>query len=110
MASKPVIAVVGATGAQGSGLIRAILQDPERRFIARAITRKPDSEKARALAAQGAEVVAADADNPSSLDHAFAGATGVFCITNFWEHFSADREIAQARAMARPRPARTCGT
>ena len=52
MASKkPVIAVVGATGAQGSGLIRAILQDPERRFIARAITRKPDSEKARALAA-----------------------------------------------------------
>jgi uncharacterized protein YbjT (DUF2867 family) len=101
MASKkPVIAVVGATGAQGSGLVRAILQDPERRFVARAITRKPDSEKARALAAQGAEVVAADADNPSSLDRAFTGATGVFCITNFWEHFSADREIAQARAMA----------
>ena len=101
MASKkPVIAVMGATGAQGGGLVRAILQDPERRFVARAITRKPDSEKARALAAQGAEVVAADADDPSSLDRAFAGATGAFCVTNFWEHFSAEREIAQARAMA----------
>lgn len=101
MASKkPVIAVVGATGAQGSGLVRAILQDPERRFTARAITRKPDSEKARALAEQGAEVVAADADEAASLDGAFAGATGVFCVTNFWEHFSAEREVAQARAMA----------
>jgi len=99
-AKKPVIAVVGATGAQGSGLVRAILQDPERRFAARAITRKPDSEKARALAAQGAEVVAADTDDAASLDRAFAGATGAFCITNFWEHFSADREVAQARAMA----------
>ena len=102
MASKkPVIAVVGATGAQGSGLVRAILQDPERRFTARAITRKPDSEKARALAAQGAEVVAADTDDAASLDRAFAGATGAFCITNFWEHFSAEREVVQARAMAK---------
>ena len=101
MASKkPVIAVVGATGAQGSGLVRAILQDPERRFTARAITRKPDSEKGRALAAQGVEVVQADADDPASLERAFAGATGAFCVTNFWEHFSPDREIAQARAMA----------
>lgn len=99
-AKKPVIAVVGGTGAQGSGLVRAILQDPERRFTARAITRKPDSEKARALAAQGAEVVAADLDDGASLDRAFAGATGAFCITNFWEHFSAEREVAQARAMA----------
>ena len=73
--NKPVIAVVGATGAQGSGLVRAILQDPERRFTARAITRKPDSDRARALAAQGAEVVAADADDAPSLDRAFAGAT-----------------------------------
>jgi uncharacterized protein YbjT (DUF2867 family) len=99
-AKKPVIAVVGATGAQGSGLVRAILHDPERRFTARAITRKPDSEKARALAAQGAEVVAADIDDAVSLDRAFAGATGVFCITNFWEHFSAEREVTQARTMA----------
>ncbi|MGZ6130867.1 MAG: NmrA/HSCARG family protein [Myxococcaceae bacterium] len=102
MASKnPVIAVVGATGAQGSGLVRAIVQDPEHRFSARAITRKPDSEKGRALAAQGVEVVAADADDAASLERAFRGAAGVFCVTNFWEHFSPDREVAQARAMAR---------
>ena len=102
MASKkPVIAVVGATGAQGSGLVRAILQDPDRRFTARAITRKPDSEKARALAAQGAEVVGADAGDVASLERAFAGATGAFCVTNFWEHFSAETEVAQARNMAR---------
>ena len=74
---KPVIAVVGATGAQGSGLIRAILQDPEQRFTARAITRNPGSEKGRALSAQGVEVVAADAGDAASLDRAFAGATGV---------------------------------
>ncbi|HEY1332733.1 MAG TPA: NmrA family NAD(P)-binding protein, partial [Myxococcaceae bacterium] len=85
---------------QGGGLVRAILEDPEKRFVARAITRKPDAEKARALAAQGAEIVAADADDAASLDRAFAGATAAFCVTNFWEHFSADREVAQARAMA----------
>jgi uncharacterized protein YbjT (DUF2867 family) len=98
---KPVIAVVGATGAQGSGLIRAIVQDPEHRFAARAITRNPGSEKGRALSAQGVEVVAADAGDAASLDRAFAEATGVFCITNFWEHLSPDTEVAQARNMAR---------
>ena len=102
MASKkPVIAVVGATGAQGSGLVRAILQDPERRFAARAITRRPDSEKGRALTAQGAEVVGADLNDAASLERAFAGATGAFCVTNFWEHFSAETEVKQARNMAR---------
>jgi len=98
---KPVIAVVGSTGAQGSGLVRAILQDPERRFAARAITRKPDSEKGRALAAQGAEVVGADLNDTASLERAFAGATAAFCLTNFWEHFSAETELTQARNMAR---------
>ena len=98
---KPVIAVVGATGAQGSGLVRAILEDPQRRFTARAITRKPGEERARALAAKGAEVVAADLNDLASLERAFAGATGAFCITNFWEHYSPDTEVAQARNMAR---------
>ena len=101
MAQKKIIAVVGATGAQGGGLVRAILADPSGSFVARAITRKPDSDKARALAALGAEVVAGDADDPPSLDRAFAGAHGAFCVTNFWEHFSAERERAQAAAMAR---------
>jgi uncharacterized protein YbjT (DUF2867 family) len=101
MSEKKVIAVVGATGAQGGGLVRAILADREGPFVARAITRKPESEKARALASLGVEVVAGDADDPSSLDRAFAGAFGAFCVTNFWEHLSAEREGDQARAMAR---------
>jgi uncharacterized protein YbjT (DUF2867 family) len=101
MQNKKTIAVVGATGAQGGGLARAILADRDGPFTVRAITRKPDSEKARALAALGAEVVAGDADDPPSLDRAFAGAYGAYCVTNFWEHFSADRETNQAAALAR---------
>lgn len=101
MPEQKTIAVVGATGAQGGGLVRAILADPERRFVARAITRDPSSEKARALAAAGAEVVAGDADEPASLEAAFAGAHGAFLVTNFWEHMSPEREIAQATALAR---------
>ena len=101
MADTQIIVVMGATGAQGGGLARAILADRSSRFAVRAVTRKPDSEKARALASQGAEVVAADADDPPSLERAFAGAYGAFCVTNFWEHYSADREVEQAGAMAR---------
>jgi len=101
MATRKIIAVFGATGAQGGGLVRSILADPDGPYAARAITRKPDSEKARALADAGAEVVAADADDPSSLAPALAGAYGAFCVTNFWEHLNADREGKQAAAMAR---------
>ena len=98
--SKKIIAVTGATGAQGGGLARAILDDPDGGFTLRAITRKPDSAAALALAARGAEVVAADLDDPASLRRAFAGAHGAFCLTNFWEHFSPEKEIAQAQALA----------
>ena len=98
---KKIIAVVGATGAQGGGLVRAILADRNGEFIARAITRNPESEKAQALTKLGAEVVAGDADDPSSLERAFTGAYGAFCVTNFWEHLSTQRESAQATAMAR---------
>ena len=101
MPEKKVIAVVGATGAQGGGLVRAILADRAGAFSARAITRHPDSDKGKALRAAGAEVVAADADDPPSLRKAFAGAHGAFCVTNFWEHASPERELAQASAMAR---------
>ena len=100
MASKKIIAVVGATGAQGGGLVRAIAEDRAGEFAARALTRNPAGEKAKALAAQGVEVVAADLDDQASLERAFKGAHGAFCVTNFWEHFSAEKEIAQVRAMA----------
>lgn len=101
MSDKKIIAVFGATGAQGGGLARAIAADPEGPFIARAITRNPNSANAQALAALGVEVVAGDTDDAESLARALAGAHGAFCVTNFWEHFSAEREGAQASAMAR---------
>ncbi len=98
--SSPVIAVVGATGAQGGGLVTALLADPQRRFSVRAITRKPDSDAGRALAARGAEVVAASSDDADSMTAAFKGAHGAFCLTNFWEHFSPARELQQAQNLA----------
>jgi uncharacterized protein YbjT (DUF2867 family) len=101
MPDKKIIAVIGATGAQGGGLARAILADPKGPFAVRAVTRKTDSEKARALAAAGAEVVAGDADDQASLTRAFEGAYGAYLVTNFWEHLSAERELKQAAAMAR---------
>jgi uncharacterized protein YbjT (DUF2867 family) len=100
MADKKIIAVVGSTGSQGGGLCRAILDDPNGGFAVRAITRDPNKDKAKALAAKGAEVVKADIDDVESLKKAFAGAYGVYCVTNFWEHFSAEKEKAQARNMA----------
>ena len=57
MSDKEVIAVIGATGAQGGGLVRAILEDTEGPFMARAITRDASSDQAQALALLGAEVV-----------------------------------------------------
>src|SRR5579872_4187184 len=101
MAEKKVIAVLGATGAQGGGLVRAILADPDGGFAARAVTRDPSSDAARALAAAGAEVVAADVDDEASLERAFAGAHGAYCVTFFWAHFSPEQELAEAANMAR---------
>jgi uncharacterized protein YbjT (DUF2867 family) len=100
MSEKKIIAVVGATGAQGGGLVRAIMEDESGEFAARALTRNPDSEKARELAALGAEVVAVDVDDAERLKAAFAGAYGAYCVTFFWEHFSPQKELAQVRSMA----------
>jgi uncharacterized protein YbjT (DUF2867 family) len=101
MADKKIIAVVGATGAQGGGLARSILDEPGGDMTCRAVTRDPRSEAARALAARGAEVVQADLDDEKSLTKAFEGAHGVYCMTNFFEHFSADKELEQASNLAR---------
>ena len=98
--ARKIIAVVGATGAQGGGLVRAIAADKGGEYAARALTRDVSSVKAQELAQLGAEVVAANADDVESLRRAFAGAHGAFCVTAFWEHFSPEKEQAQARAMA----------
>ncbi len=100
MPDKKIIAVLGATGAQGGGLVRAILDDPNGGFTARALTRNVNSPKAQELARRGAEVVAVDIDDPASLKKAFAGAYGAYCVTFFWDHFSVEKEMAEVRAMA----------
>lgn len=100
MTEKKIIAVVGATGAQGGGLVRAVAAEPTSGFGIRALTRDTNSDKAKALAALGIEVVAANLDDVESLKRAFAGCDGAFCLTNFWEHFSPEKELAQAKAMA----------
>jgi uncharacterized protein YbjT (DUF2867 family) len=100
MADKKIIAVLGSTGSQGGGLCRAILADSAGGFACRAITRDTGKDKAKALATAGAQVVQADLDDVESLKKAFAGAHGVYAVTNFWEHFSGDKEKAQAKNVA----------
>jgi uncharacterized protein YbjT (DUF2867 family) len=97
---KKIIAVMGSTGSQGGGLVRAIQSDPSGGFKARAITRDPNSDKAKALKDLGAEVVAADVDDEASLKKAFAGAYGAYCVTFFWAHFSPEKEQQGAKNMA----------
>jgi len=105
MTDGKLIAVVGGTGSQGGGLVRAILDDPAREFRVRTLTRNAQSAKARELAAAGAEVVEADLDDGPSVRDAFDGADGAFVVTNYWaerspkdeaERTRADMELAQA--------------
>ena len=98
--SKKIIAIIGATGAQGGGLVRAILNDANSDFIPKAITRNPNSDKAIELAKKGVEVVKADVDDLGSLKEAFKGAYGAFCVTNYWEYFSPEKEKSQAKNMS----------
>ena len=100
MNSKKIIVVTGATGQQGGAVVRAILADRSSEFSVRAITRKPDGDPARALAKLGVEVVFGDIDDTKSITKAFSGAYGAFCVTNFFEHGSPEKETAQGRSLA----------
>ena len=101
MAEKKIITILGSTGAQCGALARAILNDPNSQFAVRALTRNIGSDKAKALESLGAQVVGADADDLESLRQAFSGAYGAYCVTFFWNHFSPEKELAQAANMAR---------
>ena len=98
MTEKKIIAVVGATGAQGGGLVRAIVADRAGPFAARALTRNADSGRARELASQGVEVIEADLDEETSLRKAFDGAYGAYVVTNFWAQRTPEQEQARTRA------------
>jgi uncharacterized protein YbjT (DUF2867 family) len=97
------ILVVGATGAQGGSVARNLLA--RGKFAVRVLTRNPESEKAQALRALGAEVVKGDLDDRASLDAALQGVDGVFGVTNFWEHFAHEevhgRNLVEAVAAAK---------
>lgn len=101
MIDRKIIAVVGATGAQGSGLVRAIMSEPNSGFTIRALTRDVNGEKAKELARMGAEVVQADVHDPDSIQRAFRGAYGAFCVTFFWAHMSPEKEYAEAASLAK---------
>jgi uncharacterized protein YbjT (DUF2867 family) len=95
---RRIIAVIGATGQQGGGLARAVLDDPEQPFALRALTRDPSSQAARELAARGAEVVAADLGDEAAVREAFDGAYGAFVVTNFWAPMTPEEEAVTNRA------------
>lgn len=86
---RKLIAVVGATGLQGGGVVRALRSSG--RFKVRALTRHPNAHPGLAD-----EVVEADLKRPETLRAAFEGAHGVFLVTNFWEPGVDEREQAAA--------------
>lgn len=91
MASKPIIVVFGATGAQGGSVVKYLAK--ENRFAIRAVTRNASSDKAKDLKENyGAELVEADAANPESYERAFAGAYGAFVVTAFWDPSTMGKE------------------
>ncbi len=100
MPQKKIIVIFGATGAQGGGLARAILNDSSSEFTVRAVTRDVNSDKAKDLAAMGAEVVRGNVDDAASMKDVLKDAHGAYFVTFFWAHFSAEKETAEARNMA----------
>lgn len=87
------IAILGATGQQGGAVADALLANGNAQVVA--LTRNPDSEKAKALQAKGAIVRQADLNDVTSLKGAFEGCDGAFVIANFWEDMNVDTEMKQ---------------
>lgn len=87
MTSSQIIAVVGATGNQGSSVVKTFVDLPG--WKVRAITRNPNSDKAKELVSLGAEAVQADLSDVESLYRAFQGATAIFVNTDFWATYVA---------------------
>jgi uncharacterized protein YbjT (DUF2867 family) len=93
MEDRPVILVIGATGAQGGSVARHLLRRGV--FAVRALTRRPDGERALALRAAGAEIAQGDLEDIVGLRTAMDGCTAVFGVTDYWEHL--DGEERQGR-------------
>jgi len=97
MRERKTILITGATGKQGGAVLRHLLR---RAFELRALTRKPESEAAHALTAQGVHVVKGDLDDVASLKAALADVWGVFAVQNTWEA-GVEREEEQGKRLAR---------
>ena len=97
MTDARTILVTGATGHQGGSLIRALRGSG---FALRAMTRKPDSDAARALAGQRVDIVHGDLDDAESLRRALDGAWGTFAVQNTWEA-GVEKEEEQGHRFAR---------
>ena len=97
MASERIVLVTGATGKQGGATLRHLAASGGVRL--RAMTRKPESEAAKAVAALGAEIAQGDLDDAASLERALAGCWGAFAVQNSWEAGVA-REEAQGKRFA----------
>lgn len=97
MANEKLIVVTGATGKQGGATLKYLLN---KGFKLRGVTRKVDSDPAKALAAQGVEIVAGDLDDAGSLEKAIAGAWGVFGVQNTWEA-GVEKEEEQGKRLAK---------
>lgn len=99
MATKKIITVFGATGAQGGSIVQTFLNDPKLKseWKVRAITRDTTKESAKKLECQGAETVAADLNDKSSLVNAMTGAHTAFAVTNYWEKMDKQLEIKQGK-------------
>ncbi|KAK7036128.1 NmrA domain-containing protein [Favolaschia claudopus] len=98
--SAPIIAVVGATGAQGGSVIRA-LSESNKAYRIRGFTRNITKASAQALTAQGVEMVAVNlvVENRHNVYSAFVGADYAFLVTNFWEHADKQKEIAEGKLL-----------
>ncbi|GAA5827557.1 hypothetical protein JCM11251_001731 [Rhodosporidiobolus azoricus] len=94
----PLVVVIGATGAQGGSVIAHLIRS-DQPYRIRAVTRDVNKPKAKELEKEGCEVVAADMQKREDLDKAFSGADIVFAVTNFWEHMSDTRELADGQRL-----------
>lgn len=90
------IAIVGGTGAQGGGVVDALLEQGGAKL--RVLTRQPGSPAAQALVARGVEVVQGDLSDTASLERAFEGAQAAFLVTNFWDPGTGSEETERGRA------------
>ena len=90
------ITVVGGTGAQGGGVVDALLASGE--YAVRVVSRNPASESAEMLRKRGVQVVKGDVLEPNNLRPAFEGAHGAFLVTNFWDSTQMPKETQIGKA------------